>query len=357
MIRPPTQDISRPPARVPSRSGTALRFALLISALAAVLCLNLGFGSSDIGIGEIADILFRPASADGHSSSFVIVRSIRLPRLLSAAMSGAALAVAGLLLQAFFANPVVEPYVLGVSSGAMLFVGLAVLGGSRLGISRLPPEALAAGAFAGAMLVMALVLFAARRVRSVITLLLIGLMFGYLCSAGTGILSAFAEKEQIARFSVWAMGNFSGLGWRQTRVIAAVVLPGTFLSFLLAKPLNALSMGESYAASMGVSIKRLRLAIILLSSVLTAAVTAFAGPVSFIGLAVPHLCRVLFRGSDARVLIPASVIGGALMAALADFAARSVASPIELPLGAVTAIVGAPLVVALLWKDGFGRRL
>jgi iron complex transport system permease protein len=337
--------------------GAAVRFVLLGAALAAVLCLNLRVGSSNLNLSEIADVLFRPASVDAHSSAFLIVRSIRLPRLLAAALSGAALAVAGLLLQTFFSNPIVEPYVLGVSSGAMLFVGFAVLGGSWLGIRRLPPEALAAGAFIGAMLVMALVLFAARRVRSVITLLLIGLMFGYLCSAGTGILSAFAEKEQIARFSLWAMGNFAGLGWRQVRVLAAVVLPASALAFLLAKPLNALSMGESYAASMGVNIRRLRLSIILLSSVLSAVVTAFAGPVSFIGLAVPHICRAIFRSADARLLIPASVLGGAIMAAASDFAARSIASPVELPLGAVTALVGAPLVVAMLWRDGIGRRL
>jgi iron complex transport system permease protein len=252
------------------------------------------------------------------------------------------------LLQTFFANPIVDSYVLGVSSGSTLVVGFVMLGGYAFGFRRLSPAALVSGAFLGAVLVMAVILFAARRVKSIVTLLIIGLMCGYLCSAGTGILSAFAEKEQIARFSIWAMGNFSGITWPQLRVLYAFTLPLAAAAFLLGKPLNALNMGENYAISMGINVRRMRGLIILISSLLTASVTAFAGPVSFIGLAVPHICRVLFRTQDARILTPGVALGGALMASLCDFVARTVVSPVELPLGSVTALAGAPLVVWLL---------
>jgi iron complex transport system permease protein len=335
--------------------------AFLALAAAAVFVINLGFGSADIGAGEIAAIIFgggvtESGGGDGMSGDFetkrLIIQNIRLPRALAGLASGAALAVAGLLLQTFFANPIVDPYVLGVSSGSMLFVGFAVLGGYSFGFRRLPPAALVSGAFLGAMAVMGMILFAARRVKSIVTLLIIGLMCGYLCSAGTGILSAFAEKEQIARFSIWSMGNFSGFTWPRLRTLYIVTLPFMAAAFLLGKQLNALNMGENYALTMGVNVRSLRTLIILISSVLTAAVTAFAGPVSFIGLAVPHICRTLLRTQDARLLIPAVILGGSLMAGLCDFAARNAVSPVELPLGPVTALVGAPLVVWLLVRRG-----
>jgi iron complex transport system permease protein len=326
----------------------AASYALLLAALLVVFLLNMGFGSADIGAGEILSIVFGGDGGGGDTSGQVIIQRIRLPRALASLAAGGALAIAGLLLQTFFANPVVDSYVLGVSSGSTLFVGFVMLGGYAFGFRRLPPAALVLGAFLGATAVMSVMLFAARRVKSIVTLLVIGLMCGYLCSAGTGMLSAFAEKEEIARFSIWAMGNFGGIGWPQLRVLYALTLPLLAAAFLLGKPLNALNMGENYARTMGINVKRLRGLIILISSLLAAVVTAFAGPVSFIGLAVPHICRVLFRTQDARILTPAVILGGALMASFCDFVARTVLSPVELPLGAVTAFAGAPLVVWLL---------
>ncbi|MDR2097448.1 MAG: iron ABC transporter permease [Spirochaetaceae bacterium] len=322
-------------------------YALLLAALFLVFLLNLGFGSADISAGEIFSIIFGGGEG-GDSSGYIIIQKIRLPRALASIMAGAALALAGLLLQTFFANPIVDSYVLGVSSGSTLFVGFVMLGGYAFGFRRMPPAALITGAFLGAMAVMAVILFASRRVKSIVTLLIIGLMCGYLCSAGTGMLSAFAEKEEIARFSIWAMGNFSGIGWPELRVLYALTLPLTAAALLLGKPLNALNIGENYAITMGVNVKTLRSLIILISSLLTASVTAFAGPVSFIGLAVPHICRSLFRTQDARILTPGIVLGGALMASFCDFAARTALSPVELPLSSVTALVGAPIVVWLL---------
>ena len=325
-----------------------ISYALLLAALVVVFLLNVGFGSADIGAGEILSIIFGGEGGGADSSGYIIIQRIRLPRALASIAAGGALALAGLLLQTFFANPIVDSYVLGVSSGSTLVVGFVMLGGYAFGFRRPPPAALVSGAFLGAVLVMALILFAARRVKSIVTLLIIGLMCGYLCSAGTGVLSAFAEKEQIARFSIWAMGNFSGITWPQLRVLYALTLPLSAAAFLLGKQLNALNMGENYAVSMGINTRSLRGLIILISSLLTASVTAFAGPVSFIGLAVPHICRVMFRTQDARILTPGVALGGALMASLCDFAARTVVSPVELPLGSVTALVGAPLVVWLL---------
>jgi iron complex transport system permease protein len=332
----------------------ALCYALLLAALVLVFLLNLGFGSADIGAGEIFSIIFGGGGDGADSSGYIIIQKIRLPRALTAIAAGGALALAGLLLQTFFANPIVDSYVLGVSSGSTLVVGFVMLGGYAFGFRRLPPAALVSGAFLGAMLVMAVILFAARRVKSIVTLLIIGLMCGYLCSAGTGILSAFAEKEQIARFSIWAMGNFSGVTWPQLRALYVLTLPLAVAAFLLGKQLNALNMGENYAVSMGIHVKSLRSLIILVSSLLTASVTAFTGPVSFIGLAVPHICRVLFRTQDARILTPGVVLGGALMASFCDFLARTAFSPVELPLGSVTALAGAPLVVWLLSRRRYG---
>jgi iron complex transport system permease protein len=326
-------------------------YIFLASALVAVFALNLGAGSVDIGVGETASILFDPGAAERSgdgAANYLIIWNIRLPRALASAAGGAALAVAGILLQTFFANPIVDPYVLGVSSGSTLFAGFAILCGYRFGLRRLPPAALVSLAFLGAMAVTGIVLFAARRVKSIVTLLIIGLMCGYLCSAGTGIMSAFAEKEQIARFSIWAMGNFSGVTWPQLRVLYLLTLPFMGFAFLLGKQINVLNMGENYALTMGVNVKTLRYGVILVSSILTASVTAFAGPVSFIGLAVPHICRIMFRTHDARILIPAVILGGALMAGFCDFTARNIISPVELPLGSVTALIGAPLVVWLL---------
>jgi iron complex transport system permease protein len=333
-------------------SRSALLYILLAAASVMIFLLNMGFGSVNITVREIIKIMFDINSndADKSGTAYLIIQRIRMPRAVASIAGGAALAVAGLLLQTFFSNPIVEPYVLGISSGSLLFVGMIILGGYRFGFKHITPMVYFAGAFAGALLIMLVVLFAARRVRSIITLLIIGLMGGYICGAGISILTAFAEKEQIARFSLWSMGSFSGFSWSQIQVLYGIVVPMLAVAFMMAKSLNALNMGETYAASMGVNVKLIRYMIILISSVLTAAITAFAGPISFIGLAVPHICRILFRTSDTRLLIPGVILGGAMMAGLCDFIARNIISPIELPLGAITALIGAPLVVWLLSK-------
>ena len=327
---------------------TAIGFVILFIGIITILLLNVGVGSADISVPDVMKILL--GMADSTETKTIIVLRIRLPRALAAAIGGAALAIAGLLLQTFFSNPIVEPYVLGVSSGATLFVGLVLLGGFTFGLARITPWMMFFGAFAGAMIVMVIVLIAARKVKSIITLLIIGLMVGYLCSASNSIMTAFADRERLQMFSMWTMGSFAGTTWEQIRLLYGIILPMLLFAFLLAKPLNALAMGDNYASSMGINVKYTRYMLILISGCLTAAITAFAGPVSFIGLAVPHICRVSFRTLNNRILIPAAAMGGALMASICDFIARNIVSPLELPLAAVTSIIGAPIVVYLLTR-------
>jgi len=267
---------------------------------------------------------------------------------LAAIFGGAALAVSGLLLQIFFRNPIVDPYVLGVSSGATLIVATLMLTGFTMGIGAVPPFFLSFAALAGALGVMMLIVAISSRVKHVVTLLVIGLMIGYLCSAVSNILVAFAEKENLHNFVLWTLGSFSGFGWDKVAILATAGGALLGAAYLLCKPLNALLLGEDYARSMGVNIKKLRMVIVLISSALTALVTAFAGPVAFIGLAGPHLARLTLGTSDNKILIPATILLGAMVTTLCDLLARITFSPVELPISAVTSLIGAPIVIGLL---------
>jgi iron complex transport system permease protein len=313
-----------------------------------VFLLNVSNGSADISVSDIIRIVL--GKAGQSETNYLIIQRIRLPRALAGMCGGAALAIAGFLLQTYFSNPIVEPYVLGISSGASLFVGLVMVGGFSFGFQRITPIFMFIGAFIGAFFIMGIIIIAAAKVKNIINLLITGLMAGYLCSATVSILSAFAEHERLASFTMWSMGSLAGFTWIHLKIMYTIVSPMLLCSFLMAKPLNALSIGDRYAKSMGVNVKAVRYALIFLSSTLTAAVTAFAGPVSFIGMAVPHICRIVFRTSDSRILIPGAILGGALTASLCDFAARNVLSPRELPLSAVTAVICAPVVVFLIMQ-------
>lgn len=330
----------------------SLAFAVLIICVLLVFTLNIALGSVEIPWKEVWRIVFGGEGTDPVQAS--IVTKIRLPRTLATVAGGACLAVSGLLLQIFFCNPIVEPYVLGISSGSTMFVGIVLLGGYSLGISVASPMSMFWGALAGAMLVMLVVVFAARKVKSIVTLLVIGLMAGYVCSAVTDILKSFADKESIANFTLWTMGSFSGFTWEQVRILWAVAVIFIIAAFLMSKPLNALLLGERYAQSMGVGIRAFRVGIVVIASVLTAVLTAFAGPISFVGLAVPHITRITFGTSDNRILIPASVLAGALMTGICDLVARMVFAPQEIAIGAVTSLIGAPLVVYLLMRRNNG---
>lgn len=323
---------------------------LLLLLTIMVFLISISVGSVNISLKEVVRILTGQGIENNTYSS--IVMNIRLPRALATVVGGSCLAVSGLLLQIFFRNPIVEPYVLGISSGATLFVGLVVLGGYSFGAKYITPMLLFGGAFIGAMIVMIVVVFAAKKVKNVTTLLIIGMMAGFICSAMTSILTAFADKEEVHGFMMWTMGSFSGFSWSQVKCLYLLGVPFILLSFILSKPLNAMLFGENYAISMGLSIKKIRMIIILIASVLTATITAFAGPISFVGLAVPHMVRITFGTSDNRILIPGVIISGALMTGVCDLGARMLLAPIELPLSAITSLIGAPIVVYLLLRKG-----
>jgi len=322
-------------------------FLLLIIGVILVFAANLAWGSVPVRPVQIWNWL---TGGETDPVTGAILLQIRMPRALAATIGGAALAVAGLVLQVFFRNPVVDAFVLGVSAGSGLMVGLVILAGVTFGFRENLPLITFLAAFAGAFSVMLFVLSLSRRVQNLVTLLVAGLVLGYLCSAINSLLIAFAQKEQLQNYIHWSLGSFAGMTWPQVGVLALMGLPGLMGTMLLGKPLNALLLGEDYARSMGVEVHRLRQKIIILTSCLTAAVTALAGPVAFVGLAVPHLSRLLFRTDDNRVLIPAVALLGAVVTAGCDLAARSVLAPVELPLTALTSLIGAPVVIYLVLK-------
>ena len=321
-------------------------FLIGIILLVSVFLLNISLGSSSISLGDVIGAFTNSEKTSKIIKSIVI--NIRLPRTLATVIGGACLATAGVLLQIFFSNPIVEPYILGVSSGSSLFVALVMLAGLKFGLRSISSIGMFIGSFIGAMVIMSLVIFASQKVRSITTLLIIGMMFGYVCGAITSLLSAFADKERLANFTLWTMGSFSGFLWRDVKILYIVGIPFLIIAFLLSKPLNTMLLGEKYAESMGISIRPFRFLLIFISGILTAVVTAFAGPISFVGLAVPHIARIAFRTSNNRIIIPAACCFGAVMTGICDLGARMLLAPIEIPLGAITSLIGAPLLVFLL---------
>jgi len=309
--------------------------------------LSIGIGSVNIPFVETCKIILGHLTDSTHGA---IIWKIRLPRALSTILCGGYLAIGGLLLQVFFRNPIVGPYILGISSGATLMVALVMLAGLSIGILGIHPFFLSLAAFSGALAVMVVILVVASRVKNIITLLIIGLMMGYVCHAITSILIAFAEKEKVKGFVLWQMGSFSGFTWQEFYLVVLLGLPLLIGTYLMSKPLNAFLLGEDYAKSMGVSIKVFRILIVIFSSALAGLVTAFAGPVAFIGLAVPHMARLSLGTSDNRILIPGAALLGPTVAVLCDLIARLLFSPVELPLSAITSFFGAPIVIGLLLK-------
>ena len=264
-----------------------------------------------------------------------------------ALLLGAALSVAGYLLQTFFANPIAGPFVMGISSGAKLAVALTMVVFLNRGLIT-GSLTLILAAFAGAMAAMLFVLAVARRVQQMSILVICGVMIGYICSAVTDIVVAFAQDSNIVNLHNWSMGSFSGISWDNIRVMTPVVLVSLVCVFLLSKPIGAYQLGEGYARSMGVNIAAFRVVLILLSSVLSACVAAFAGPISFVGIAVPHLAKSLFGTAKPILMIPACFLGGAGFCLLCDLIARTVFAPTELSISTVTALFGAPVVIYIM---------
>ena len=317
-------------------------FLTLLLLLLALSLWNLNSGSLNLSPSEVFRLLW-----DRSGDNAAIVWKIRLPRILATILLGGALSVSGFLLQTFFANPIAGPFVLGISSGAKLAVSLTMIGLLSRGII-ISSGAMILAAFAGAMLSMGFVLLVSRKVKQMALLVVCGVMIGYICSAITDFLVTFADDSNIVNLHNWSMGSFSGISWDNLRVFTPVVLFSLAGSFLLSKPMGAYQLGEVYAQNMGVNIRAFRAALVLLSSVLSACVTAFAGPISFVGIAVPHLAKSLFGTAKPLFMIPACFLGGAVFCLFCDLIARTVFAPVELSISSVTAVLGAPIVIYIM---------
>lgn len=324
-------------------------FAVLLALLAVLFVWNVNSGSLHLSVREVAQILLT------HSGdNAVIVWEIRLPRIFAAILLGGALSVSGFLLQTFFANPIAGPFVLGISSGAKLTVALTMIGALSCG-RVLGSAVMITAAFAGAMLSMGFVLLIAQRVRQMPLLVVSGVMIGYICSAVTDFVITFAEDSNIVNLHNWSMGSFSGMTWGNVATAAAIVLPCLAAAFLLSKPMAAYQLGESYAASVGVPVRAFSVVLVLLSSLLAACVTAFAGPISFVGIAVPHLVKHTLGSAKPLRVLPGCALGGAAFCLLCDLIARSLFAPTELSISSVTAVFGAPVVIWLLVRRHSGE--
>ena len=321
-----------------------LGFLLLGFLLAVLAAASFRVGSVSLSLQAIQAIL---SGTDRESTAYHILWDIRLPRLLAAALLGGALSVSGFLLQTFFANPIAGPFVLGISSGAKLVVALVMILFLGKGLF-MGSATMIVAAFAGSMLSMGFVLVIAKRIRQMSVLVVCGVMISYICSAVTDFVVTFADDANIVNLHNWSMGSFSGTTWDQVRVITVVVLPVFVLAFCMAKPISAYQLGEEYARSLGVNVKRFRAELILLSSVLSACVTAFAGPVSFVGIAVPQLVKRLFGTAKPIVVIPGCFLGGAVFCLFSDLIARTLFAPTELSISSVTAVFGAPVVIWIM---------
>ena len=327
-----------------SRKRLVLSYCCLALLLAVLFAVSLFWGS----VALTPQAVLAALTGRGQDALSVgIITQLRLPRAVMAALLGAALSAAGYLLQTFFANPIAGPFVMGISSGAKLAVALVMVLFLNYGLLT-SSAVLILAAFAGAMAAMAFVLAAARRVQRMSILVICGVMIGYICSAITEFVVAFAQDSSIVNLHNWSQGSFSGISWDNICVIAPVVLISLALAVLLSKPMSAYQLGEGCARSMGVNIRAFRAALILLSSVLSACVAAFAGPISFVGIAVPQLMKGLFGTAKPLVQVPACFAGGAVFCLFCDLAARTVFAPTELSISSVTAILGAPIVIFIM---------
>jgi iron complex transport system permease protein len=341
---------------------TASRAFVVLAALVVLVLISLmaalTIGSTPIPLSHVVAALLRLSDAsDGQA---LVVEAVRLPRALTALLSGAALATAGLQMQTLFRNPLADPFALGISSGATLGVALVMLGsgygasaafGAALGVNG--DALIIVAAFGGAAAVLALVLLVSSRIANPVTVLVLGLMFGYAVSAIVTVLVAASQPERLQQWAQWGFGSFAGVPWPRMPIYAAAIGAGLVVACAMTKQLNVLLLGEQYARSLGVTVRLVRLSTMLSASLLGAVVTAFCGPIAFLGIAVPHLCRGLLASSDHRLLIPAVILMGASIALIAQIASLLPGAGGALPLNAVMSIVGAPVVVFVLVR---GRR-
>ena len=321
-----------------------ISFVILAVLLIFLFIWNVNSGSIHLSVKEILNIIFRH---QGDETSDNIVWEIRLPRILAVIILGGALSVSGFLLQTFFNNPIAGPFVLGISSGAKLVVALSMV--ASLGYTwSVSSWVMILAAFVGAMICMGFVILMSRVMDNMSMLIVSGVMIGYICSAITDFVVTFADDANIVNLHNWSKGSFSGITWENVVLMTIVTGITTIGIFLLSKPISAYQMGESYAKNMGLNVQMFRVVLVMLSSVLSACVTAFAGPVSFVGIAVPHLVKSLFQTAKPILMIPACFLGGASFCLFCDLLARTLFAPTELSISTVTAVFGAPVVIYIM---------
>ena len=321
-------------------------YLMLLVLLAVMSFLSLAVGSVRVSAADILAVL------EGKTENDMIrhiLFDIRLPRMLAALILGGALSVSGFLLQTFFSNPIAGPFVLGISSGAKLVVSVFMILFIGQGLI-MNSWGMVLAAFLGAMASMGFVLAISKKLPQMSMLVVSGIMIGYICSAATDFIVTFADDSNIVNLHNWSMGSFSGISMDGVKICALVVAAAFLSSMLLSKAMGAYQLGEVYARNMGVNIRQFRIELILLSSILSATVTAFAGPVSFVGIAVPHVIKQLFKTAKPIVVIPGCFLGGASFCLFSDLLARTLFSPTELSISSVTAVFGAPVVIAMMIK-------
>jgi len=337
------------------RRNSILFFIMALGVLGLFLA-NVSLGSIKIPFSEV----IKPFIGEYASrpSWDYIITNYRLPKAIVALLAGIALSVSGLLMQTLFRNPLAGPDVLGLSSGASLGVALVIMGSgllpAALGLYLTSEYGLVLASVSGTFVVLLLVLGVAQRLRDTMSILITGIMFGSFTGAIVGVLSYFSPAEQLKKYTFWALGSLGNLSWQSVGILALLTFIGIIMGIACIKPLDALLMGERYAASMGINIKRSRLLIILATSLLTGCVTAFAGPISFVGLIVPHIARLVFRASNHRVLFFATLLTGAILMLACDILTQLPGTDVVLPINGITSIVGAPVVIALLIKNKKG---
>jgi iron complex transport system permease protein len=330
-------------------------FLLFGLALAIAILGSLMLGSVNVPLSQVIRALVNlPVEKQAWAT---IVLQYRLPKVITALLAGAALSVSGLMMQTLFQNPLADPYILGVSSGASLGVALIVLGvgttGTILmaGIGIAGDLGIAAASFVGSALILFFILFISRRAKTSTTMLLVGLMIAYITNSIVTLLIYFSLPEKVHTYLSWTFGSFGGVTWSQIVIILPLLMIGFIISCALGKSLNALLLGENYAQTVGMDIKKTRLWIIFSASLLTGIVTAFCGPIGFLGIAIPHLARMIFQSSDHKTLIPAVILLGAVMAIVSDIIAQLPGQQQVLPINVITAILGAPVVLWVLLRS------
>ena len=334
------------------QTKNTILFSILTLLLLLSLLMNISFGQVAIPFKEIFKSIFG-SGASKETWNYIII-NFRLPKAITAILVGVGLSICGLLMQTLFRNPLAGPYVLGLSSGSSLGVAFVILGAGLL-----PPflseillssYGIILASCIGSFMVLLLIIIVSRRLRDTATILIIGLMFSSFASAIVGVLTYFSTAEQLQKFTFWSMGNLGNLAWQNILILSILICIGLFLSLICIKPLDALLLGENYAKSMGVNIKKNRFLIIIATSILAGSITAFAGPIAFIGLAVPHIAKLLFQTSNHKILFWSTILIGGIIMLFCDTVSQLPGFDFTLPINAITSIIGAPIVIWLLVK-------